>query len=210
MLSEESDHLITAESKKLMQNSVKRVPNSREKEYYGMGLIIEKVAGEEVFGHGGGFPGQVTRTLVNPQKKLVVVVLSNSTEADSKSRAKGILTFLTKFLSITKKKKASINLKKFEGRFMNLWSVSDIVQIGGKLFAFDPGYFNLFEEFEELKYIDGQTLQVKKAARFGSDKELVNYKFRGGKVSSIKYAGYTMLPEDDYMRKIKKIKEIKL
>ena len=42
-----------------------------DKARYGLGLCVTKVGERDLFGHGGGYPGHTTMTLVYGERRLV-------------------------------------------------------------------------------------------------------------------------------------------
>ncbi|MCP6014357.1 hypothetical protein NL362_27785, partial [Klebsiella pneumoniae] len=58
---------------------------------YGLGLIGTTVGERRMVGHSGGFPGQITRTLVDPTDGLAVCVLTNAVDGPAESLAVGLV-----------------------------------------------------------------------------------------------------------------------
>lgn len=208
----ESGKLLTDESKKEMQRAQWRLKNSRPIEEYGLGFSIDYVGERKLIGHGGGFPGQITRTLCDCQEKLIVVALTNCIDGEPKMMSKGIVSVINHFESSARQSdaKASERLKRFQGRFMQLWCDLEIVENGRKLIAVNPNTWFPFGEDQEiqvLERIDDVTLKIKRAGGYSNEGELVTYNFDDrGTVKSIRFGGYEMLPEPDYNKKVAKIK----
>lgn len=197
-----TNQLLSDESKKEMQKTQWKVKN-RKNEEYGLGMDITYHDKIKVIGHSGGFPGQRTRTFCSPDEQIVVVVLLNFVDGESKSVTSGVLKTLRKFME-NDSRKVSQNLDKFTGRFMNLSSVTDIVVLGNKIIAADPNLWEPFNDPEELEYVKNNTFKIVKTDSFGSEGELVQFNLdEKGKVESVIFAGATMLPEDKYLESIK-------
>jgi CubicO group peptidase (beta-lactamase class C family) len=64
--------LLSDASKREMQHPAWNVEHSEDR--YGLGFSVQVVGERQLVGHGGGFPGQSTRTLIDPVDQLVVVV----------------------------------------------------------------------------------------------------------------------------------------
>lgn len=203
-----SGELLDDETKKEMQRTQWRVGNSKDSEEYGLGFAIEYAGTRRLIGHGGSFPGQITRTLVDPQTKLIVIVLTNCIDGEPKSMGKGILAVIDHFFeSAEQANPATIGqLRRLQGRFMQLWRDLDIMENGRNLVAIDPNTWSPFggsQDISILEQLDDTTLRIKSTSGYYSPGELVEYDFGSdGIVNSISYAGRRMLPEADYNKKM--------
>ena len=207
-----SGKLISDESKKEMQRPQWAVQNSLERESYGLGFCLVNAGARKTFGHGGGFPGQITRSLCDPKDKLIVIVLTNCIDGEAKTMAKGIYAVIDQFVkSAQHKDNASLEqLRRFQGRFMNLWSELDIVENGGNLLAVHPNSWTPFgkdQDIEKLVRVDDCTLKVEYADGYSAEGETVKYEFEDSLVKSIKYAGTDMLPEAEYNKAVARVKK---
>lgn len=196
--------VLSDRSKKEMLRSQWRVANSKVNEEYGLGCAVEQVGNRRLVGHRGGFPGQSTASFCNEELNTVVVVLTNCIDGDAASIAKGIFGAIDFFdrSSRTTVKRRFNELSPFEGRFLNLWSTTDILQNGDNLVALSPNTWQPFSDsalIEELVVIDEQTAKITKTIGFGSEGELVRYQFDNqNNVESLQYAGMTMWPANRY------------
>ena len=104
-------------------------PGSELFQDYGLGLDLERLAnGRVTFGHGGGFPGQITRSMADPASGLVVAVLTNCADGPAAEMARGIFKVLDFFEHHPAAPRA--RWRGLEGRYANLWGVSDFVGAG--------------------------------------------------------------------------------
>ena len=201
----DSGKLLNDENKKIMQKAEWKIKNNRAKEKYGLGFTIYPLDKHELFGHGGGFPGQNTSTLCDSKEELIVTVFTNCIDGGSEYATKGIISTIYYF-DKNHHLNSKQNLSKFEGRFMNLWGIVDMVSMGNKIVAVYPDVFRPFDEPEELRYIDDKTLKVIKTDGFQAEGELVHYNYaEKGKVKSVIFTGSTMLPEKEYLSKQEKL-----
>jgi hypothetical protein len=204
-----SKKLLDDQSKKEMQRTQWPVTNSQFNEEYGLGLVIDYAGNRRLFGHGGGFPGHRTKTLCDPKDKLVVVVMTNAIEVYPDEIAKGVVSVIDHFQKNTAVAKAKQDLRRLQGRLMNLWSIEDIVVAGGKIHAANPALWHPLNSAEELEYIDANTLKVVKTGGFSSEGELIHFNFtEKGRIKSVRYCGLTMWPESDYLKRIASQKRI--
>lgn len=199
----DSEQLLQLESKKEMQRIHWSGQFAGERDEYGLGFVIEDVDGRRLAGHSGGFPGYITKTVFDSKDELAVVVLTNCIDGEARDMNLGIVRVIDWFQK-HHTDKSSHDLSRFEGRFMNLWGVIDIVSSGNRIIAAEPASWTPFKDAEELAYINENTLKITDASSFGSEDELIRYVFdKNGVVKKITKAGSTKLPEREYMAKMK-------
>lgn len=199
-----SGKLLDDESKKEMQRVQwhAKTPHQDNHEDYGLGLEIEHIEERRTIGHGGAFPGHSTKSIADPKDALVVVVLTNCLDGPASVIAKSIydiIDYYQKNMPITKPKH---DMSKFEGRYVSLWGITDIVVTGDKVIATSTDTWHPLTKSEELEYVDGTTLKVTDAGSFDAEDELVHFNLKDGVVESVNYAGLTMWPEKDWIRRL--------
>ncbi len=176
----------------------------RDYSEYGLGFRIERIGNRRGFGHGGGFPGQRTLTLCDPQNQLVVSVLANCVDADAYKISKGIFSIIDQFQAYPTKKE-STRLNRLHGRFMNDWFRKDLVVIGDQIFLVDSCESFPFDNADKLTYLDAKTLKVICKSPYAPDRELLHLNFKGsGPIKTIRYGGMTLWTESEYMNKLAK------
>ena len=199
-----SGHLLSDESKKEMQRAQWGVASLSgvEDSQYGLGLDIVKVGDRKTIGHGGGFPGHITRTYGDPKEKLVVVVLTNCLSSPVDDIAKGIYHIIDFFQKNDLSSVANDNYPShLEGRYMNLWGVNDIVFTSEKIVSASPDSWYPFKTVEELISVGENTLLISKTGGFYAENEKVKFNVNEDMVvSSINYAGSTMWPENEWVK----------
>jgi D-alanyl-D-alanine carboxypeptidase len=206
-----SGKLLNDESKKEMQRTQWPVANSTFDQEYGLGLQIDLVGNRRVFGHAGGFPGQATRTLCDPQAKMVVSVLTNCIDADPTAVCRAIYAFFDHFEknALGAKELDGERIKqidRFQGRFINLFKTMEVLPDQGQLIGFNPGSWTPLADVEELEVVDAQTLKMKKGNGFAFEGECLPYNFGpDGKAKTIRCGGYTMHAESEYARALAEI-----
>ncbi|MGW7686580.1 serine hydrolase domain-containing protein [Kribbella sp. NPDC054772] len=190
------DRLLSDKSKREMQHPL-WTTGSDEKARYGLGLAVTKVGDREVFGHGGGYPGHITRTLVDPEQRIVVSVLTNAIDGPASQLAEGLFRLLD--LAVSKDRGAENGLARFTGRFANLWGVTDFVLIGGRLYATDPAGGNPADDPQPLE-VDGDALRVTGGNGYGSYGESYRFTFDSdGAVEAVRgSSGLTSYPIDKF------------
>ena len=87
--------LLSDRSKRLMQRRANLTHQRKpEGSWYGLGMAGQSFDEHRMTGHGGGYPGHSSRTLLDPESGLVVSVMTNAIDGPAASLAAGILTLL--------------------------------------------------------------------------------------------------------------------
>lgn len=190
-------------SRKLLSDSSKREmqrvqwhalrPGPGIEQDYGLGLQLDRVGGHRTFGHSGGFPGFATRTFADPKDRLVVTVLTNCIDGPAVDIGRGIFKVIDKFCEGPSA--PTRNLRRLEGRYVNLFGVIDLVATGGTPVAADPSSWNPFEDPDRLEPVGPTTLRIADGGSYGSTGELVHFHLEDGHVSSVVWSGASMWPE---------------
>jgi CubicO group peptidase (beta-lactamase class C family) len=177
------DRLLTDGSKRQMQHPLWRT-GEEDGPRYGLGLQVSKVGKREVFGHGGGYPGHITRSLVDGERRIAVSVLTNAIDGPAAQLAEAVLKLVD--LAESEDRGEAADLARFTGRYANLWSVNDIALLGGRLYAIDPTSPDPAAEPTTLE-ADGDTLRVTGGNGYGSYGESYRFTFDAdGKVESFR------------------------
>lgn len=208
-----SGQLLDDESKKEMQRVQWHAKTSGQDNHedYGLGLEIEYLKDRVTISHGGGFPGHITKSIADPKDELVVVVLTNCLDGPASVIAKSIFDIVDYFEANTPKEKPKHDMSKLEGRYMSLWSMTDIIVTGDKVVASYPDIWQPLSypgSLESLEYVDDTTLKVIDTDSFNSEGELVRFKLRDDKVQSVIYSGTTLLPAEAWFKKQKERKRV--
>lgn len=198
------DRLLSDASKRLMQRteSVVKV-GDQVKGRYGLGLMLDTLGERELVGHSGGFPGFVTRTMVDPVDGLVVSVLTNINGAPAEEMCAGVL----KLIDLAGKRPAERagrvhDPERFTGLFANAWGLLQLATLGGRIVALRPMLADPTAEVTELDPADGDDLlRALPEAGYGPVGE--PYRFTrdaNGEVSSVRAGGGTFWPVEVFSR----------
>jgi CubicO group peptidase (beta-lactamase class C family) len=168
------DRLLTDASKRLAQRSEWQVAGTET--HYGLGFGVSEIGDRRVVGHGGGYPGQITRTLFDPVAGLAVSVLTNAIDGPALEMATAAVRLLD--LAAAHPDPADGHdlaaLDGFTGRFATLWGVMDVVRLGGRLYGIDPTGADPAADPAELEVVDATTLRFAKVSGYGSFAELLH------------------------------------
>lgn len=191
------ERLISDGSKRLMQHPLWSTKSDSDEQRYGLGLSYLKIGELEAFGHGGGYPGHITRTLVDAERRVVVSVLTNAIDGPAPDLAQALL----KLLDLADRDPGpSIDVSGFAGRFANLWGVRDIAPLGGRLYLLDPSATDPTADAFPLDVVDDRTLRVAGGSGYGNFGEPITYDFRDdGTIRTVRGpSGKTLHPLDAF------------
>ncbi len=99
-------------------------------EHYGLGVAVMKIGQRTMIGHGGGYPGHITATAVDPHSGLAVSVLTNSIDGAAAELLHGIVKLVDLALTDPSGSVPPSLGSRLAGRYANLWSVLDVAQLG--------------------------------------------------------------------------------
>jgi len=181
------NRLLTDASKRVAQHAwweVERAPDQA----YGLGFSVVKVGERRVVGHGGGYPGHITRSLFDPDARLAVVVLTNAIDGPAAELAVAIVKLID--LAAKQEPLPGNDNTRFAGRFANLWGVRDVVPLNGRLLLLDPTTPDPTEGYAELTVEGETTLRVTAGPGYGAVGELIEYVVTAdGHVSAVRGPG---------------------
>ncbi len=192
-----SGKLLSDASKREMQRVHWRVqrPGFAGEEDYGLGLELEQLGGRRLVGHGGGFPGHITKTLADPAAGLVVTALTNASDGPASDVVRGVYHVVDRFQEGAGERPRR-GLGRLEGRYLAMSGVTDLAVVGERVAAANPESWKPFEDTDELQVLDATTLRIARTSSFGSEGELVRFELRDGAVQRVRWAGTTMWPEE--------------
>jgi D-alanyl-D-alanine carboxypeptidase len=192
---------------RLLSDAGKRLMRRRESEirahgqeirHYGLGLELRTAGERELIGHGGGYPGHITRTWIDPEAHVVVSVLTNAVDGPADVLARGLFGLLDLALAApvtAGDRPPAAGLRRYTGRFANLWGVTDVALLGGRLVLLNPSAPVPAEEFVELTVENEDTLRQETLAGFGSAGETVDYQWAAdGSAARVRVGGISSWP----------------
>lgn len=191
------DRLLSEASKREMQQ---KIGEAEDTVYYGLGLVIDKIGKRTFIGHSGGYPGHITNSKVDRDRKLSISVLTNSNDGPAATLLGGILGLVDLALSKDAKTKPVKRKKRerFEGRFATLWGVIDIAALGGRLYALSPSLDDPASMVTELEIVGDNQLKRVGGSKFGSRGEVMEFHFdESGEITRVT-GGHTMVPIDQF------------
>ncbi len=194
-----SGRLLSDASKRMMRRTESSVVVDHVVRHYGLGFELQQHRGVDVIGHGGGYPGHISRTWVDDAAELVVCVLTNSIDGPADMLAAGAMSLLHLALDQPQHERHAAPAVP-AGRFASMWSVLDIVRLGSSVFAIPPGSPDPGAAAMRLQE-DGTRLLTTLDAGFApSGEPLVVRRGSCGAVESIVFGGITMWPIEQFSR----------
>jgi len=181
---------------------------------YGLGLILNTVRGRKLFGHSGGYPGHITRSLVDPEDRVVVSVLTNGADGPAAEFADAffsVLALATDPALDTPPVPDGIAPARFTGQFATLMGVSEVALLGDRLWALNPDQADPAVKATPLAVEDATTLRITERSGYGSPGEAMHYTFAAdGTVESLRDAGTTSVPLHRWREQIATVDRIRL
>jgi D-alanyl-D-alanine carboxypeptidase len=187
--------LLTDASKREMQQPYWAIEQA-DGEHYGLGLSVRDIGQRRMVGHGGGFPGQSTRTLIDTHDRLVVVIFSNTSASDGLAAplAENVVKIIDFSIAHATDSHGD-GVASYTGRFASLGGAIDIVNIGGKLFGVSPEADDPVARVSELSVLDATTLKIEKTGGYGSPGEAVRFeRDASGNVVRMVWGGVSSYP----------------
>ncbi|MBB3678458.1 serine hydrolase domain-containing protein [Modestobacter versicolor] len=190
--------LLTEASKRLMRRPESEIrAHGGDPRYYGLGMDLRTVGERRLVGHSGGYPGHITRTWIDPEGRLVVSVLTNAVDGPADVLARGLVALLDLALAAPEDadRPPAAELQRYTGRFANLWGVTDVALLGGRLVLLHPAAAEPTEDHAELTVVDPDTLRLETVPGFGSPGETVDYEWADdGTVARVRIGGISAWP----------------
>ena len=196
---EHDERLLGDDAKRQMQHAAWDVDGTETS--YGLGFAIATIGDRRVLGHGGGYPGHITRTFFDPVDRLSVSVFTNAIDGPALAWATAAIRLID--LAAREgggERRPAAELAPYCGRYASLWGVYDIVDLGGRLYQLDPTVADPVMSPTRLEVIDERTLRIASTPGYGSRGERISYEFADdGSVTSVRAgSGTTALPIEAY------------
>ncbi len=139
---------------------------------YGLGLMLREVDGRTWVGHGGAWTGQATRTLIDPERDVVVSVLTNAIDGPAEELAVGVARIVGTVLDAAAPHPQLALARSFEGAFASMWGRVDVVELGGRLLAIAPTAPDPLQAVDVLTPEGEDRVRIAAATGMGSGHEL--------------------------------------
>jgi len=193
-LSPEADNsILTAASRREMTRAQWRDPHSTVDQSYGLGIISGTLGDWDWFGHGGGFLGYLTRSVVVPKQHLAVSILTNAVDGYAHPWTDGALHILRAF---AKAGAPRADLAEWTGRWWSVWGAVDLVPMGQKVLVALPDLPDPVARVAELEITRPDQARIVQASAFGSYGEAARLvRDETGRVTEVRLGAGTLVPE---------------
>ena len=187
--------LLSDRSKRLMQRTANLVdPTKPDGPSYGLGMAAETFDEHRTVGHGGGYPGHITRSLLDPETGLVVVALTNAIDGPASQLAAGLLKLVDDAIAHPATDGPVFDdVLDRAGRYQNLWGMLDIGVVGSRLLATHPAEWDPLDGADELEVIDHDRFEIVAGRGYSSVGESVKFSPDG----SLRYGSMTLRRVDE-------------
>lgn len=178
--------VISRESVKEMARSHAKTGDENE---YGLGLDINYYDGQKIIGHGGGFNGFITRTMMDTKNDVCVIVLTNSLSSNASQIARGIIESVDRLIHhpgdyVSHPK---IIPTKYEGIYRSVWGDNVISKVDNILVGYSPRTNNPLRSCQRLIPTSSpHTFKIKTKNYYDSyDEEVIFTDFRNNKAQKM-------------------------
>jgi len=166
--------VLTVAARREMTRRHRRVPQAGDERGYGLGVFTGSFHGWDWFGHTGGFPGTLSRTVAVPAQQLAITVLTNAADGPSLAWVDGALHILQGHQRHGAPTRRTAD---WAGRWWSLWGAVDLLPMTDRVLVANPTFANPLLDASEItpgrRARDGSTLQgvIAQAPGLGSHGE---------------------------------------
>jgi hypothetical protein len=165
---------------------------------------VSKIGDRRVVSHGGGFPGFITYTAIDPVDGLVVTALTNAIDGPAEVIVNAVVRLVNRAEAAGRPDPDTAGvLDRVTGRWFGLWGATDVVRLGADLLAIDPELLDPIPDASRLEPIDGEADAFRIAATGGyaSFGETVRFEPESG---ALQFAGARLLPLPSYLEELER------
>lgn len=200
--------LSVASRREMVRRQWKDAYSSVER-WYGLGTVSGTLSGMaggwEWFGHTGGFPGVITRSVCVPSQQVAISVLTNAADGISHTLVDGALHILQ---ACAKHGAPSRRTAAWSGRWWGLWGAIDLLPTADRVLVASPGLSNPMFDASEIELTGPRRHgaahgRIMLAGGFANHGEPARLEFgANGRPKSLWLGGMQLLPEAALAREI--------
>jgi CubicO group peptidase (beta-lactamase class C family) len=196
------ESVLSSESRREMTRRQWRAPYVGQERYYGLGAMSGEVERRAWFGHGGVFPGYITRTAVAPEWDVAVSIVTNANDGLANQWIDGALHIMNAFALNGAPEPAVAD---WTGRWWSHWGPLDLVPMGDKVVAAAPGTLTPLADASEISVAGRIVGRVAVANGYGNFGETVRrVADDGGEITSVWLGGLELAREADLAAELTK------
>jgi len=146
----------------------------------GLGFSITYSGDKMIVGHSGGYPGFITRSGLNQDDKIIIVVLTNAINGPALTLLMGIYKIMDRICKDKDKFELKnveeyLDMKEIIGFYESDWGTSLFSQIGSKLVSIGPGDENPGESLQIFEHKENNKFTIPIDAPFDSPGEDIDF-----------------------------------
>ena len=139
---------LSLDSRREMTRGQWKCPHATFATTYGLGTISGTIGDWGWFGHSGGLLGYISRTVVVPERKLTIAVLTNAGDGLAWPWLDGILHVAR---ALAQKGEPGEEVRDWTGRWWGAWGVIDLLPAGNRVVVAAPAYLNPVLDAPEIE-----------------------------------------------------------
>ncbi|HSM03602.1 MAG TPA: serine hydrolase domain-containing protein [Longimicrobiales bacterium] len=152
----------------------------------GIGFSVQRVDGEIYIGHGGGYPGYTTQTIIHPDSRVGVIVLTNTNDSNPGQIATELMETVGQALAeATAEEPEAVAWdpawERFAGVYRSRWGTTRVLVMNERLVTMNPWASSLGDPVELEPLGDG-TFRMVAPTGGGPVGEIVRFVEENGEV----------------------------
>ena len=155
----------------------------------GIGFAVSRFRDRTYVGHGGGYLGNTTQTMIQLDDKVAVIVLTNTNDSDPSAIARQLMSTVGFAVAKTAAAKPVVvawdpSWARFAGLYRGAWGDQQVVLMNEKLVLITPNGANV-DEPTELVPLGGGRFRVVARSGGGAVGEVARFVEEGGRVTGM-------------------------
>jgi len=153
----------------------------------GIGFSVQRSDGEIYIGHGGGYPGYTTQTIIHPDSRVGVIVLTNTNDSNPGQIAEELMETVGRAVAAATAEEPEVVAwdpawERFAGVYRSRWGMTRVLVMNERLVTMDPWAPSLGDPVELEPLGDG-TFRMVAPTGGGPVGEIVRFVEEDGEVT---------------------------
>jgi D-alanyl-D-alanine carboxypeptidase len=155
----------------------------------GIGFAVSRFRDRTFVGHGGGYLGNTTQTMIQLDDKVAVIVLTNTNDSDPSAIARQLMSTVGFAVAKAAAAKPAVvawdpSWARFAGLYRGAWGDQEIVLLNNKLVLITPNGANV-DEPTQLDPLGGGRFRMVAKTGGGAVGEVVQFVEQAGRVTRL-------------------------
>jgi D-alanyl-D-alanine carboxypeptidase len=152
----------------------------------GIGFAVSRVDDELYIGHGGGYPGHTTNTLIHLDSKVGVIVLTNTNDSNPAQIAGELMSTVGEAVAEATRVEPAVvawdpSWARFAGLYRSLWGDTQVVLLNQRLVLMSPNAASI-DDSQELEPLGDGRFRLIAPTGGGAVGEVVRFVEENGRV----------------------------